>query len=60
MKFFLIRFTYDKECRKNTVNAYTQPAIKRLFVEAKTFDAACKEILVKYPDARKFNDLTIR
>lgn len=59
-KYFLIRFTYDKECRKGTVNTYTQPTLTKLFVEASNLDSACKKILNKYPDARKFKDLTIR
>ena len=58
--YYLVRFTYDKECRKNTVNSYWQSAIHKLFVEASNFDSACKKILKQYSNARKFNDLTVR
>ena len=59
-QYFLVRFTYDKECRKNTINVYVQPTLTKLFVEATSLDNACKKILKRYPDARKFKDLTVR
>lgn len=37
-----------------------QVSKKRLFVEAIGFDAACRKITRQYPNARLFNDLTVR
>ena len=59
-KYFLIRFTYDKEIMGDNTMPTIQVSKKRLFVEAIGFDAACRKIMRQYPNARMFHDLTIR
>jgi len=59
-KYFLIRFTYDKEIMGDNAVPTIKVAKKRLFVEAIGFDAACQKITKQYTNARMFHDLTIR
>jgi hypothetical protein len=59
-KYFLIRFTYDKEIMGDNTTPVIQVSKKRLFVEAIGFDAACRKIVRQYNNARLFHDLIIR
>lgn len=59
-KYFLIRFTYDKEIMGDNATPTIQVSKKRLFVEAIGFDAACRKITRQYSNTRMFIDLTVR
>jgi len=59
-KYFLIRFTYDKEIMGDNATPIIQVSKKRLFVEAIGLNAACRKIVGQYSNARMFHDLTIR
>lgn len=56
--YYLIRFIYDKEYRKDTTNAYYRPVMTHKAVEAKSFNAACLKLLKTHENARKFKDIT--
>lgn len=56
--YYLVRFTYDKEYRKDTLFSYFKPTITRAFIEAKSFNGACLRLLKTHENARRFKNIT--
>lgn len=59
-KYFLIRFSYDKVVRNDSVIPIFQLAVAKKFVQGKTFDHACLKLSKRYAGARMFRDLTVK
>lgn len=54
MKWFYIRFNYKHYCQG------WEDGTETLMVQAIDFENACRLIKIKYEEAKKFKDLTLR